>query len=302
MDNKIWFGNVVHAQWAPAPATGMVRSREGYSEEIQFDNGLMWLNRTHQTSMSFEMDFPVKDASDYYGIEVYERFAAGEYDSTNDDNKIDLLRFVDPMQSDRNLFSEVWAAPGLSERGYKPIYFTTPTYADVAANSYGKPRRSAVYNITSSANAEPAGQNNVFTLLIPTGHTLHLGASGSVTGTGRLRVQPINMNGSYASVVDITLSAEASAPALSNTFSGDTYKAVLIYLTRTTTATSEVRLNSAWAQILPTGKTPYIVRHVPGEGHVGMKFRGSVQAQDYIMTDGHKVGAHYTLVEVESAR
>lgn len=292
MGKKIWFGNVSHAQWVPAPATGMTKSVEGYSEEIDFDNGGVWVARSKAGHTVYEINLPTQDSSEYDGIEAYQRFAEGEYGS-------DFLRFVDPMRSDENILSPSWASPGLAAEGHKPIYDTIPTFTATGANSYGKPSQKAVYGVTGASNAVPAGQNSVFTLLIPPTHTLHFGASGSTTGTAVLRVQPINTNGTLASVVDITMTSDASAPAFSNTFSGATYKAVRIYVTRTSAAASTLTATAMWARVVLTGTTPTITRHIPGKGHSGLAFRGSARVEVYTMVYGKKVGASLELIEVE---
>lgn len=289
---KIWFGNVSYAQWTPAPATGMSKSLEGYTEEILFDNGGAWVERSNAAHAVYEMDFPVEDSSSAQGIEVYERFASGEFGT-------EFLRFVDPMRSDENLFSPEWAAPGLAERGHKRVYDVNPTFADTGANSYLKPPRKAVYAVTGASGAVPTGQNSVFTLLIPPTHTLRIGGSGAVTGSGVLRVQPINLNGTLASTVDVTLTADSAAPAFSTSFAGSTYKAVRVYITRTSVAVGTVTLTSLWAQIVPTGATAVIQRHIPGKGHTGLRFRNSAQVERYLMTNRHLVGLSTTLIEVE---
>ena len=292
MAGKIWFGNVAHAQWVPAPATGMTKSTEGFAEEIQFENGGLWINRSKQGHAVYEIDLPVEDSSKYDSIEAYQRFADGDYGD-------DYLRFVDPMRANENLLSPVHANPSLSEQGHKYIYDSIPTYSNTAANNYGKPIRSATYDVTSVANAVPAGQNSVVTLLIPDGYTLSFGATGTKTGDAVLRVQPINLNGTLASVVDVTMSAVASAPAFSNTFSGATYKAVRIYITRTSTNASTITPVAMWAQIVLSTVTPVITRHIPGKGHMGLRFRNGARVERYTMTDRHLVGASLTLAEIE---
>lgn len=292
MAKKIWFGNVSFAQWVPAPATGMAKSVEGYSEEIEFDNGGLWLERSNAGHTIYEINIPPQDSSAVDGIEAYQRFAEGDYGS-------DYIRFIDPMRSDENLLTPSWAAPGLAAEGHKAIYDTIPTFSATGANSYGKPSQKPTYGVTGASAAVPVGQNSVFTLLIPPTHTLHFGASGTATGTAVLRVQPINVNGTLATPVDITMTADSAAPAFSNTFSGATYKAVRIYITRTSSATSTITPTAMWARVVLTGTTPTISRHIPGKGHSGLKFRGSARVEVYTMVYGKKVGTSLELAEVE---
>jgi hypothetical protein len=289
---KIWFGNVEHAQWAPAPATGMQVVREGRHNELEFDNGGVWVDRSAAKRMSYQIDIPVMDSADFTAYEVYQRFDAGEYGD-------DFVRFIDPMIQDQNILSANWASPALAEQGWKPIYDTTPTFTDTGANSYGLPNRKAVYNITTAANAVPTGQNSVYTALIPDGYTLHIGGAGQVTGTAILRIQPILLNGTNDTPVTLTLAADASAPAFTQTFSGATHRAVKIYLTRTSSAASTATMTALWMQVLPTGQTAVITRHIPGKGHTGLSFRGSTAGETYVMAGRHLAGASFGLVEVE---
>jgi hypothetical protein len=178
----MWFGNVNHAQWVPHPAIGMTRTHEGYSETIAFDNGGRFVRRTAASSVGYEMNFPVGDATIYAGIEAFERFASGEYGP-------DYLHFVDPMWADQNLMPEPWASPGLAEQGWKPIYDSDPIFTDVDPNAYSKPTRAANYTVSTAINTQPTGQNSVCTLLIPPTHTLWFGACGSVSGTAVLRTE-----------------------------------------------------------------------------------------------------------------
>lgn len=292
MAGKIWFGNAQHAQWVPAPATGMQVVREGRHNELEFDNGGVWVSRSVAKRMAYQFDIPVMDSSQFTAYEAYQRFDSGEYGD-------DFVRFIDPMVTDQNIFVTNWASPGIAELGWKPIYDTVPTFSDTATNSYGLPNRKAVYDITSAADAVPTGQNSVFTALIPDGYTLHVGGAGQVTGTAILRIQPILLDGTNDTPVTLTLAADTAAPAFTQTFSGATYRAVKIYLTRTSGAASTATVTALWMQALPTGQTPAITRHIPGKGHTGLSFRGSTAGETYVMAGRHLAGASFALVEVE---
>lgn len=183
MATQMWFGNVNHAQWVPHPQVGMTRTHTGYAETIQFDNGGRYVSRTAASSLGYEMNFAVADATLYAGIEAFERFASGEYGP-------DYLHFIDPMWADQNLMPEPWASPGLAEQGWKPIYDSAPTnFSDVATNIYNKPLSAATYTIDTDPNEPPVGQNAVCTLLVPPTHTLWFGGCGSVSGTAVLRAE-----------------------------------------------------------------------------------------------------------------
>jgi hypothetical protein len=297
MAGQIWFGNVNYAQWVPAPATGMERVRRGYTESIDFTNGGRWVENSYATNLEYSMDFPVQDSSNWEGIEAFQRYASGQYGT-------DYVRFVDPMAQNQNVFSETWSAPGMSELGAKRIYDEVPTsyVATTAANVtlYGWPPRYPQFTLTGAAGAVPTGQNSVFTLLIPTGYTLHMRATGSATGTGVVQVQPINIDRTLATPANLTMVASATAPSFPNTFSGATYRAVRVYLTRTTAVASTISLIAMNAQIIPTGTSPASTgRFIPGKGHSGLKFIGDAYPERYVMANRDLLGASIKLAEVE---
>lgn len=290
---RLWIGNDEWAGWAPSPKTGMQRAYEGRSEEVALFDGGLWIDSSAASHAAYQLEFPASGAKGATGIEVFPRLASGEYGFS-------YIRFIDLMRMDENLFNQNWAAPALAVRDWKPIHDTEPTFVATDANAYGKPPRKAVYNITSAANAEPVKANSTFTLLIPPTHKIVVGATGSATGTGVLRVQPINLDGTLATPVDVTLGADNAAPAFTQTFSGATYRAVRIFLTRTSAAASTVTLAALWAQCVPSAATPVIERHMPGMGHSGLRFRGATRTEEYIMANGRKlIGASIALAEVQ---
>ena len=153
MGKKMWFGTAQFAQWVPCPSTGMKRDLVGFSDEINFENAGVWIEESAGFHAEYSMDFPVSDASDYNGIEAFNRFAAREHGDG-------YLRFVDPMQSDQNILNPSWASPGLLREGWKNIISPTdPSFVDsfpTTPSVYGKPRYSSLFNITTPINTPPA--------------------------------------------------------------------------------------------------------------------------------------------------
>lgn len=239
MATQMWFGNVNHAQWVPHPQVGMTRTHTGYSEVIQFDNGGRYVTRTAASSLGYEMNFPVGDATQYLGLEAFERFASGEYGT-------DYLHFIDPMWADQNIMPEGWASPGLCEQGWKPIYDSAPTnFSDVATNAYTKPLRSATYTIDTDPNEQPIGQNAVCTFLIPPTNTLWFGACGTVSGTAVLRAEAfyitprVNLVLNPSFEIDLTAWAVAAGGAsVRSTVQHQSDTASLQFTANTTTITN----------------------------------------------------------------
>lgn len=303
MSKKMWFGNVNHAQWVPMPKSGMERHVVQPVSSFALDNGGLWIDDSVGGYTAYEMEFPISDKG-YEGIEAFQRYRNGEWGNASRNGADGYIRFVDPMYADQNLFNPAWATPGIAEdMGWPQINPGSFSYSSVTPNSYQPPLRSVTYTITASANTMPTAANGVFTFIIPPGHTLHLGGTGAVTGTGVVQVQRITTAGA-TSTVNITLAADSAAPDFPVTLSGDTYKAAKVYLARTSTASSTVRVTALRAQILPTGQTPSVDRHIPGYGHSGLKFSNESRIETYIhkRTGAKLIGASIALSEVEPWR
>lgn len=280
----------------PVPDVGMGAGATGYSEALEFENGGADVISAAATHRTYSMDWNLREASGASGLDVIWQYQQKYFGPG-------LIYFADPMIFDRNLFSSAWASPGLIEQGWKSIYDSAPTFSNTAANSYSQPRRTATFSVTSAANAAPALANSIQVIPIPPTHTLWLGISAVSTGTAIIAVRGINPDGSYGSVTTPTLIAPTSSTRMNFAFAGSTYKAVEVYITRTTTATSTLAVTSAMAQLWPTGISPVLTGvHIPGSGSTGCKFATSENVQTYTIADiagqRHYKGMSADLVEV----
>jgi hypothetical protein len=167
----------------------------------------------------------------------------------------------------------------------------------------GQPSRTATYSITTAANTPSTGANHKFTVPIPPTHTLWLGASGTRTGTAVVQVRPIFPNGTYGPRSNLTLLSPTGSTRLNASFSGVTYQAVEVYLTRTDGSASTITLSSIMAQLWRTGITPTLTGdHIPGEGHTGLEFADDANAETYVYIDPPRKALATTLVEVGAWR
>lgn len=307
-NKKMWFGNSRHAQWAPVPVSGMERTRNRFTETLALENGGAWGRTSFASHCTFDMEFPVDDPDEHEGIEAFERFASGEYSLPDDygsyQNRENYLRFADPMLFGSNIFPAAWASPGLIETGdYPNLYIDAPAFSDTGANTYGKPFRKATWDIDSTSLDEypPAG---FATFIIPDGYTLHLGASGSVTGDGNLSYVYQTAPGTYSAPQNITMTADAAAPAYSSTLASTTSQEAYVYMRRTGSA-GTVTITAAWATLWPTGSTPpALERHTPGKGSYGCIVSGDPRVESYLIAAGGRklVGASFGLLEVEQSQ
>lgn len=298
---KIWFGIPgTHMQLVPAPKAGVGAPRSGYYEGNTAENGRRYSRRSKQTHVQFEMDF-YGDANGLTGVNVFNKFASGFYDAdllSYGTKYGNLIYLEDVMAAQENVMAPEYASPGLIEQGWRNIYSVTPTFSATSANSYGQPLRKATWAITTAANAVPDMPYRMV-VVIPPDKTLHIGASGAATGTAVLRVRPILANNSYDTVVDLTLLTDTSATRMNASFSGATYQAVEIYITRTSSASSTLTLTSILAQIWKTTITPTLTgSHQAGQGHHGLRFADDAIPVTYEFITGVKKGLSTVLEEV----
>lgn len=297
MVKQIWFGIPgVKMQWCPAPKVGAQSSNNGYVQVVPFENGGADVVRSAQTRKQYTFNFngPTKDLD---GISVYSRYATGFYGSG-------LIYFADPYAFETNILPAGWASPGLIEQGWKNIYDTTPTFSNTSSNTYSQPIRSATWSVTSAVGAVPATANGVVTIPIPPTHTLNIGASGSViSGTAVVRVVPINTDGTDGTAFDLTLLDPTASTRMNKTFAGSSYQAVKVFITRTSSAASSIKLTSLMAQLYKTGTTPTLpTNHLPGEGHTGLSFADDARVENYVYIDPPRKGMNTTLIEVGAWR
>lgn len=258
------------------PLQGMTAGSEGFSETLEFEYGGRDVISSPQSARRYEFSWTSSSVEGQKGIDQIKRLSGGEFGTG-------LIYFADPFNYTTNLLPPAWASPSLIRSGWRSIYDTVPSsYSTVAAsNTTNQPQLSAVFNIGNPVNALPSDKRSICVLPIPEGHTLHLGFSGSATGTAVVRVRPINHDGSYASVTDLTLLSWSGSTRMNTTFAGSSYKAVEIYFTRTGSAGSTLTITSGMAQLLKTGATQAVSEFTAGQGNTGCKFESPAIEESY---------------------
>jgi len=293
MAEKMWMGIPTrHMQWVPCPLIDSGITRNRYVERLQFENGGGDVARSAAYQMEYNFNFS-GPAHELDGIDAFNKFASGFYGDG-------LIHVAHPAMFETNLFSAAWASPGLIEMGWANIYSNAPTFGGTPSNSYNQPLRTAVFNVTTAANTAPSKK---FTIPIPPGYTLNLGASGTATGTAVVQVRPINPNGTYDTISNLTLLDRTASTRMNKTLSGDTYVAAEVYITRTDSSSSTISLTSMMAQLYPTGTTPSLpTSHIAGQGSTGMMFADDAIVETYSYMYPPRKGISTTLVEVEAWR
>ena len=292
MANQMWFGIPgSHMQWVPCPKIDSAVQRNRYIERMQFENGGGDARRSAQYQMEYQFNFTGL-AHEVEGIDAFNKFAQGFYGDG-------LIHLAHPAAFETNLFPAAWATPALIEQGWTNIATGTPSWANTNVTSYGQPSRTPTWTITNQAGT----YTKSVTLVIPPTHTLHLGVSGVATGTGVVRVLPIDTNGDAGTAVDLTLLSKSSSTRMNTTFAGSSYSAVRVYITRTSSAASTVSVTSMMAQLYKTGTTPTLpTTHYQGEGSTGLMFVDDAIVETYSYMYPPRKGIATTLVEVGAWR
>lgn len=293
MANQMWMGiPLSHMQWVPCPSIASTITRKRYMERIQFQNGGGDVARSPQYQMEYNLSLS-GPAHELEGVDAINRFASGFYGDG-------YIYVAHPALFETNMLSAVWSSPGLIEQNWSNIYpTTTPTFSNTATNSYNQPARSATWSVTSAANT-PVKK---FTIPIPQGYVLNLGASGSKTGTAVVQVRAISTDNNTTSTSNLTLLDPTASTRMNATFSGSTYCAVDVYITRTDSSASTITLTSMMAQLYKVGATPTLPSvHQMGQGSSGMTFADDAIVETYSYMYPPRKGISTTLVEVEEWR
>jgi len=292
MASKMWMGIPgSHLQWVPCPSIDSGIQRNRHLERMQFENGGGDVARSAQYQLEYPLTF-FGPAHELEGVDAFNRFAQGFYGDG-------LIYLAHPATYETNLFAAAWASPGLIEQGWANIGSTTPTFSDTNVASYNQPKRTATWNVTQQAGT----YTKKFTIVIPPTHTLHMGVSGIATGSAVVRVLPFKTDNSFDTAQDLTLLSKSGSTRINKTFSGATYSAVNIYITRTGTDDSTISITSMIAKLYKSSVTPTLSSsHYQGEGSTGLQFADEAIVETYSTMRPPRKGIATTLVEVEAWR
>jgi hypothetical protein len=297
MANQMWMGIPgSHAQWVPCPLIDSTISRKRYVERMQFHNGGGDVARSNQYQMEYNLAFS-GPAHDFDGIDALNRFASGYYGDG-------YVYLTYPTSFKTNMFSAQWATPAL--RGWtNSVYQNGTVVATVsAASGSNLYPNSMEFTLVGSANAVP---DERFTILVPPGHTLILGATGTKTGTAVV-AQRVTTSTGTMTTTSLTLIAPSATTGRFNSTVAATTTGVTVelYLTRTTTASSTITLAALSARLYET--SAYVATllddnvQVYGEGSTGLQFADEAIVENYSYMYPPRKGISTTLVEVEAWR
>lgn len=296
----IWFGwedriEGGFFQWAPAPVRGIGVSNVSYSE----GNALQTGGRSRYRSTRFSKVYTITavgESRDMDGYQVYNKAASGFYGRRT-------WHFPDAYAFETNLLPAGWSEPARRETGWYRTGASEPSYSNTASSLFNQPPRSATFPIETASGATPLSDASIpyVVIPIPPTHTLHLGCSGSATGTAVVRVEGwVNGATSPGASSNLTLLDPTLNTRMNATLAGSSYNWARVFYTRTSSSASTLTPVSLMAQLHPTSVSPPLTgQHQPGEGHRKLQFADEAIIEDYIfMYPEASKGISTTLEEV----
>jgi hypothetical protein len=290
--STLFFGTTQKMLTLRLPDSGMKANQVGYADDMQFENGGGDVYRASNAyHMEYAFDYGLYEATGVNGLDNFADFAAGLYGPP-------IVYFSDPMYYDVNLFPPNFAAPALAEQGWKSLGgdLYPVTYANTAANTTNQPYRTATFTVTGlGASNMPLPGYTQFIMPIPPGMTAWLGFSGSVTGTGAVRVESwLNGATTAAAAVNPTLLSATGTTRINTSVASTAANYLRIGISATGSGAGTVALTSAVAQLWPTGVTPTLTGNFQsGQGNNGCKFATDAREETYILRDDQGRNAHF---------
>lgn len=254
---RMWMGTRGYETWVPAPAINLDRSRIGHTSELALVNGGIALQRSKASHGEWKMHWQNLSTED---AAMLEGLAAGLFDTPENQG---LIHFIDPMAAFSNVLPPHWATPGLDDS--VPIMLTQPrTIVTEPASDYRYPARSAKFSVSNSTSSRK------HYVPIPPGHRLVIGAHGSGTNVGSIRVTPF-IGATAQPYTNLPWMGRNSAQLTNRSFGGGGITGVEISLVAN--AGGSAVINAIIARILPG--VPSAVQtgnFVPGRGASGCAF------------------------------
>ncbi|CAB4148738.1 hypothetical protein UFOVP536_21 [uncultured Caudovirales phage] len=267
MARTVYFGNSTYQTWIKAPASNMDASATGYVNKIDFLNGGASVRRSNRTSRQFAMSWngQMNGTDQAENLQIVKDFYDGLYGAGP-------FFWLDPFATESNLFAPHWAAPMLDELDWPSISATvTPTFtAGAYSNAY--PIKYATYALAGSH-----ADTRKFTIIIPTGYTLHFGwhstlANRTASSAAGVRIVPYNLSGVAQTAVNPNSLLAGGTTRTNATFAGSSYSKVEIFLANGSASASSVNIVAMIAQVLKNGSSVASGGFISGRGTAQLEF------------------------------
>jgi hypothetical protein len=256
-DKKIWFGQRGFMRWVPAPRVDMPSSKVGFTTKMNFLGGGARTRMSYAGHKVYVMSWTMKPRDEVRPVMDYANGMFGD----------GHVYFSDPFAMDKNVLSDVWAAPYLSAKGGIILDNSNiePQLIPTDANPYGFPAYSAVFDVPAIAPGEPRYE---FFVPIPPGHTAWFGAHGAAGTGGVVEVLPALGATAVGAATPLALLTTTGSTRFNHSVSSDEGIGAIVRLGGVGTIT----LAGLMVQVLPTGKTPTDTDFISGQGSTGLRF------------------------------
>lgn len=245
----MWMGTRTKAAWVPAAGVNANFAAIGSASTTQFINGGAYVRRSRTTHKEYELAWGVMSRD---LLRPVTDIASGLWGSG-------LIYFLDPMAMDKNVLPQYMAAPMLAGiDGLVLVGDTPPTLVPTPTNTLDYPVQLAQYGTSAT--------RSTIYIPIPRGYTAWAGVHGDTTSTGTLAIHPLTDPTTYAAATRLPMLAVTSSTRVSNSFSGDTYVGIEVYVE------NNAKYAGAMIQILPNGITPSTGGFISGQGNSGCDF------------------------------
>lgn len=288
-----YFGTEEHMEMFATPLQGADSSPQAWGAEGTLLNGGGWGMNSWASHKQYTYEWPQSSSPEV--AQKMKSYRDGTYGRG-------LLYFLEPGIYRTNVLPAHWADPSMSVDDEAPslVYNVEPIAVVTSGSSQmGLPVQSAYYPVLGDPSDMPLMESSVF-IPLPPGHTLHVGAYYSATGTGGVFATPVNNNGTWGDAVVITPQDNSSTALVTETFTD--VRGIRLWVGRSSSANSSLTLAGMIAKISETGKPAPGIEYgwIGGQGHSGCRFSGTPSYVTNSPIEGGRIGFAATFKEVGS--
>lgn len=287
-----YFGTEEHMEMFATPLQGADSSPQAWGAEGTLLNGGGWGMNSWASHKQYTYEWPQSSSPEV--AQKMKSYRDGTYGRG-------LLYFLEPGIYRTNVLPAQWADPSMAIDSEAPslVYNVKPIAISTSgAPQVGLPVQSAYYPALGNPADMPVMESSVF-IPLPPGHTLHVGAYYSATGTGGVFATPVNNNGTWGDAVTITPQDNSSVSLVTESFTD--VRGIRLWVGRSSSANSTLTLAGMIAKIVETGKPVDVSGGwIGGQGHSGCRFSGTPSYVTNSPIEGGRVGFAATFKEVGS--
>lgn len=286
-----WFGTEDRMEWFKTPLQGADSSPTGWGVEGTLLNGGGYGFHSWDTHKTYTYEWPPSSSPEV--AQKMKSYRDGSYGRG-------LVYFIEPTIFRTNVLPASWAAPGMAvdSEAATLVYGVEPSAGITSgADVNGLPVVTAIYDLSAVSPRASADKTSSVFIPIPEGHSLHLGAFYSASGSGGVFVTPVNPNGTEGTTVALTALDNDSPFVVADSFTG--IRGVRLWVGRTSAIASTVSIAAMIGRLVEDGKpAPSQGPWIGGQGHSGCRFSGAPTYITNSPIEGGRIGFAASFIEV----